>query len=783
MAGASFFLCAGFQWVYLERMADCCDVNGEPGPSLFKDPVCEMNVDPSDSESLVYQGVTYYFCSGSCLKEFREHPEKHLDEGARVKRVTARVPDAIYVCPMHSEVRQVGPGNCPICGMALEPEKVTLEEAPNLEWIDMSRRFKASLVFTVPLFVLAMVGMTPWVQLVLATPVVFWCGWPLLVRGFDSIRTRNLNMFTLIAIGVLAAFGYSLVALVAPQWVPAAVHAHGGVPLYFESAAVITSLVLLGQLLELRARAQTGGAIRALLGLAPRTARRVSAEGLEEEVPLDDVRVGDILRVRPGEKIPVDGVVLEGTSFVDESMITGEAVPAEKEAGGKVTGATVNGTGSFLMRAERVGAETLLAQIVQMVAAAQRSRAPIQRLADRVSGIFVPAVFGAAMLTFVAWWFFGPEPAWSYAFVNAIAVLIIACPCALGLATPMSIMVGTGAGARAGILIKNAEALENLEKVDTLVFDKTGTLTEGKPSVTSIVARQGIDEVTALAYAANLEQGSEHPLASALLREARRRGAAVRAVQNFQSHTGMGVSAQFEGKSLAIGNARLLEKLNVRDQDAQKLAEDMRKTGQTVMFLVVDGKVSGIFGVSDRLKGSTPEAIRRLRAVGIRLVLVTGDSRVTAEAIAQQLGITEVIADTLPAQKAEIIQRLQKEGRFVAMAGDGINDAPALAQAQVGIAMGTGADVAIESAGVTLVRGDLLSIVQARTLSVATLRNIWQNLAFAFGYNLLGVPLAAGLLFPWFGLLLSPMFASAAMSLSSVSVIGNALRLRRVRLG
>jgi Cu+-exporting ATPase len=681
--------------------------------------------------------------------------------------------------------------------MALERRTAAVEDGPDPELVDMARRFRVGLVLTLPLLALAMGDMVPgeplrhlvspgwlgWGQLALATPVVLWGGWPFFVRAWRSIAGRSLNMFTLIALGTGLAYAHSVAAVLAPGLFPASFRAHGGgVGLYFEAAAVITVLVLLGQVLELRARSRTSGAIRALLGLAPRTARRLRPDGAEEDVALELVEPGDRLRVRPGEKIPVDGAVLEGASSVDESMMTGEPIPVEKGPASRVTGGTVNGTGGFVMRAERVGRETLLAQIVQMVSEAQRSRAPIQRLADRVSAFFVPAVVAVAALTAIAWGLAGPEPRMAYALVNAVAVLIIACPCALGLATPMSIMVGTGRGATAGVLVRNAEALETLEKVDTLVVDKTGTLTEGKPALTSVATAERRSEAEILRLAASLERGSEHPLAAAIVAGAERRGLALSPVEAFRSVTGKGVTGRVDGRSVALGNRRLLEDLGLALDGFGERAEALRAAGQTVMFVAVDGGVAGVIGVADPIKGSTPEALNLLRSAGVRVVMLTGDSRATALAIASKLEIADVEAEVLPEQKGAVIRRLQAAGRVVAMAGDGVTDAPALAQAQVGIAMGTGTDVAMQSAGITLVQGDLRGIARARRLSQATMRNIRENLFFAFAYNALGVPLAAGVLYPAFGILLSPIIASAAMSLSSVSVIGNALRLRRVRL-
>jgi len=700
-----------------------------------------------------------------------------------------------YTCPMHPQVISDRPGSCPICGMALEPLTVTAEEEEDPELRDMTRRFWISLVLTAPLVVIAMGHAIPglghwlspalrgWIELALATPVVMWCGWPLLVRGWQSVVNRSLNMFTLIAMGVGVAWGYSLIAVVAPGIFPASFRDESGaVGVYFEAAAVITSLVLLGQMLELRARRSTSGAIRALLGMAATTARRLRDDGGEEDIPLQEVHIGDRLRVRPGEKVPVDGTVLEGRSAVDESMITGEAIPVEKQPGDKVIGSTVNATGSFIMRAERVGSDTLLARIVQMVGEAQRSRAPIQRLADKVAGWFVPAVILAAIVTFVVWSIWGPAPAMAFAILNAVAVLIIACPCALGLATPMSVMVGVGRGAQAGVLIRNAEALEVMERIDTLIVDKTGTLTEGKPKLVSLTPAAGWTEADLLHFAASIERGSEHPLAAAIVSGATERGIEPAEAQEFESVTGKGVKGRVNGRTVALGNAGFMEQLQVDTTALHDRAEESRRDGQTVMFVAVDGKPAGLLGVADPIKGSTPEAVRMLRDAGVEIVMVTGDSRTTAAAVAGKLGLTHVEAEVLPDQKAAVVRRLQQEGRKVAMAGDGVNDAPALAQADVGIAMGTGTDVAIESAGITLVKGDLRGIAKARLLSRAAVRNIRQNLFFAFIYNAIGIPIAAGVLYPVFGLLLNPMIAAAAMSFSSVSVVGNALRLRRVQL-
>ena len=702
-----------------------------------------------------------------------------------------------WVCPMHQQIVRSAPGTCPICGMALEPRTARAGEEVNPELVDMTRRFWVSLVPTVPVFLLSMSEMLPdqpvqhglgpatlnWIQALLATPVVLWGGQPFFERGWASVRTGNLNMFTLIALGTGVAYGYSVVATLFPAVFPPTVRTHGGaVPVYFEAAAVITVLVLLGQVLELRARSRTGSAIRALLGLAPKTARRVRDDGTEEDLPLEHVQAGDRLRVRPGEKVPVDGVIIEGSGVIDESMVTGEPMPVEKQPGDRVTGGTVSGAGSFIMRAERVGRDTLLARIVQMVGEAQRSRAPIQRLADQVASYFVPAVIVAAVLAFLAWWQLGPEPRLAHAVINAVAVLIIACPCALGLATPMSIMVGTGRGAQAGVLIRHAEALEVLERVDVLVVDKTGTLTEGKPRLVRAIAAEGFDENEVVRLAASVEMNSEHPLAAALVRAAQERGLAVTAAADFHSDTGKGVRGTVDRHAVALGNARLLEGLGVVVDWRAGDAAELRAQGHTVMFLAVDGRIGGLLAVGDAIKASTPEAIRLLHEERIRIVMLTGDNRATAAAVAAQLGIDVVEAEVLPEQKGATIKRLQAEGHCVAMAGDGVNDAPALAQADVGLAMGTGTDVAMESAGITLVKGDLRGIVKARRLSRATMRNIRENLMFAFLYNTLGIPIAAGVLYPYFGILLSPMIAAAAMTFSSVSVISNALRLRSVEL-
>jgi Cu+-exporting ATPase len=751
------------------------------GPAL-KDPVCGMTPKPDTPHRQVHAGRTYLFCSARCVEKFRAEPQRYLTS-SRGEPAASQAAPGQYTCPMHPEIVRDGPGSCPICGMALEPLVPGAHEDTS-ELDDMTWRFWVSLVLTVPVFALAMGEMvlghglsptaTPWIQALLATPVVLWGGWPFFQRGYASLVSRHLNMFTLIALGTGAAWGYSALAVLAPQIFPASFRgAHGGVAVYFEAAAVIVTLVLLGQVLELRARGRTGAAIRALLDLAPKTARRIAPDGAERDVPLEEIAVGDRLRVRPGEKVPVDAMVLDGTSAVDEAMITGEPLPAEKRAGDHVTGATVNGTGTLVIRAERVGSDTLLAQIVAMVSEAQRSRAPIQKLADAVAGWFVPAVIGVAALAFGAWAWVGPEPRFAHALINAVAVLIIACPCALGLATPMSIMVAAGKGATAGVLFKDAEAIEVLRAVDTLVVDKTGTLTEGRPRLVSVVPVEGRSEEEVLRLAASLERGSEHPLAAAIVNGAAERGLKLAETTDFQSITGKGVRGTVDGHSVGVGNRALLDELEV---DVRPLAE------RAGIFVAVDGAPAGVLAVADPIKESTPEAVRQLHADGLRLVMLTGDHRITAQAVAQKLGIDEVIADVLPERKAQVVKELQAGGHVVAMAGDGINDAPALAQAQVGIAMGTGTDVAIESAGVTLVKGDLRAVARARALSRATMRNIRQNLFFAFVYNALGVPIAAGALYPAFGILLSPMIAAAAMSLSSVSVIANALRLRRAAL-
>lgn len=795
------------------------------------DPVCGMEVSCDSEHHSHYENKQYYFCSDNCRHKFETDAESYLNKDK--KRSEAVDETAIYTCPMDPEIKQKGPGtcpkcgmalepmgapvaatkteytcpmhpqivqdepgNCPKCGMALEPRTVTVEE-DNEELNDMSRRFWISSVLAVPVFILAMIAdLAPaflpqglsmhtvqWIEFILATPVVLWGGWPFYVRAVQSVITRNLNMFTLIGLGVSVAWLYSMVALLMPQLFPPLMKMEGGlVDVYFEAAAVITALVLLGQVLELRARSRTNAAIQMLLGLAPNTARIVYNDGREEDIPLEDVKVGDILRVRPGEKIPVDGTVTEGESNVDESMVTGEPVPVSKSAGEKLIGATVNATGSMLMRTEKIGADTLLSQIVTMVAEAQRSRAPIQKLADMVAGYFVPAVVVIAVIAFIVWNSVGPEPRLAFAIINAVAVLIIACPCALGLATPISIMVGTGRGAMAGVLIKNAEALEIMEKVDTLVVDKTGTLTEGKPKLVSIISVEGFNDAENLRAAASLERASEHPLAEAIVRGAEDKYISLNTVEDFQSVTGKGVTGTIQNQKVALGNIKLLESLNIGVGDLPKQADTLRAEGQTVMLLAIDGKATGLIGVADPIKITTAAAIKDLHAEGVDVVMLTGDNRTTAQAVASKLDIDRVEADVLPDQKANIVKELQAMGKIVAMAGDGINDAPALAQAHVGIAMGTGTDVAMESAGVTLVKGDLRGIVRARRLSRATMKNIRQNLFFAFIYNSAGVPIAAGVLYPVFGMLLSPMIAAAAMSFSSVSVITNALRLRRTKL-
>ena len=753
------------------------------------DPICGMTVDETSALSTERDGRTFYFCSDQCRQKFLSPPTNAEPE----KEPPGK---AIYTCPMHPEIVQDHSGSCPKCGMALEPVTSGGEEK-NKELIDMSRRFWVCTALTLPVFFLAMIAdmmpgwlpnwfsmhLVQWIECALATPVVVWGGWPFFVRGWQSVRTWNLNMFTLIALGVSVAWGYSMMALLFPGLFPPIMQMHSGlVAVYFEAAAMITTLVLLGQVLELRARSRTNAAIEMLLSLAPNTARIVRDDGTEEDIPLEQVQPGDTLRVRPGDKVPVDGKVIDGESNIDESMVTGESIPVAKSAGEKIIGATVNGTGSLLMRAEKVGSDTLLAQIVTMVANAQRTRAPIQKLADVVAGYFVPTVVGCAVVAFFVWWVWGPEPRLAHAVVNAVAVLIIACPCALGLATPIAIMVGTGRGALAGVLIKNAEALEIMEKVDTLVVDKTGTLTEGKPKLVQVQAETGFVEDELLRLAASLERASEHPLAEAIVRGVEEKGIELVKAENFQSVTGKGVTGEVDGHKAAAGNVALLESLGINAGDLSQQADKQRAEGQTVILFAINGKAAGLIGVADPIKESTAEAIRDLHAEGISIVMITGDNQITANAVAAKLEIDQVHAEVLPEHKAELIKKLQAEGHIVAMAGDGINDAPALAQAHVGIAMGTGTDVAIESAGITLVKGDLLGIVKARRLSRATMRNIRQNLFFAFFYNTAGVPVAAGVLYPFFGILLSPMIAAAAMSFSSVSVISNSLRLKRVQL-
>jgi Cu+-exporting ATPase len=753
-----------------------------------RDPVCSMAVEPESPHSVLHEGTLYRFCSARCAERFRAEPARFLAPEAS-PAANKLTPNKLtpgmgrHTCPMHPEVVQDGPGSCPICGMALEPMAPSLDEGPNHELIDMQRRFVVSALLTLPLFVGGMAEMLPaFAQLALATPVVLWGGWPFFVRGVASLRTLRFNMFTLIMLGTGAAYLSSVVATLAPQLFPASFRTHAGAaPVYFEAAAVIVTLVLLGQVLELRARHRSGAAIRSLLALAPRTARRLLDDGSEEDVAIESVQPGDRLRVRPGEKIPVDGVVLEGRSGVDESMLTGDSIPVEKGAGDRVIGATVNQAGGFVFRAEHVGGATLLAQIVALVAEAQRSRAPIQRLADAVSAWFVPAVVVVALITFAAWAWMGPEPRLAYALVNAVAVLVIACPCALGLATPMSILVAAGKGASAGVLFRDAEAIEMLRQVDTLVVDKTGTLTEGRPRLVATLPAADFDETEVLRVAAGLERASEHPLAAAVLAAARERGIALDAAGDFEARVGRGVVGSVGGRRVVLGNRALLDAEGIDAGALASAAEAQRAEGATSLFVAIDGRVAGVLAIADPVKPTTPEALRLLRADGVRVVMLTGDHRTTAQAVATRLGIDEVHAEVMPGQKADLVARLQAAGHVVAMAGDGVNDAPALALAQVGLAMGTGTDIAMQSAGVTLVRGDLRAIARARRLSRATVRNIRQNLFFAFVYNLLGVPVAAGALYPW-GILLSPMIAAGAMSLSSVSVIANALRLRRTSL-
>jgi P-type Cu+ transporter len=756
------------------------------------DPVCGMTVDPATSKHRhEHHGEIFHFCSNGCRTKFAADPAKYLEKKEPPPEMPA---GTIYTCPMHPEVRQEGPGTCPICGMALEPAVVSLDDAQNPELADMTRRFWIGALLAAPVVVLEMGGhllghalvapmLSNWIQFVFATPVVLWAGWPFFVRGWQSLQTRNLNMFTLIAMGTTVAYVYSLIATVVPQAFPATFRDHGGaVAVYFEAAAVITILVLLGQVLELRARDATSGAIKALLRLAPKTARRVGDDGHDHEVEIDQLAVGDRLRVRPGEKVPVDGIILEGRSSLDESLVTGESMPVSKEQGARVVAGTLNQSGGFVMRADKVGRDTLLSQIVQMVADAQRSRAPIQRLADQVAGWFVPTVIAAAVIAFAAWYAFGPEPRLAYGLVAAVSVLIIACPCALGLATPMSIMVGVGRGAHEGVLIKNAEALERMEKIDTLVVDKTGTLTEGKPDVTAIVTAEGFDEAEVLRLAASVERASEHPLADAIVRHARARNLTLGEVSGFDAPTGKGARGTVDGKSVALGNAPFLASLGIATDALSTEGDRLRGDGATVIAMAVDTKIAALFAIADPVKASTPDALKALAADGIKVIMLTGDNRTTANAVARRIGITEIEAEVLPDQKSAVVARLRAAGKIVAMAGDGVNDAPALAAADVGIAMGTGTDVAMESAGITLLKGDLGGIARARKLSAATMRNIRQNLFFAFIYNAAGIPIAAGILYPAFGILLSPIIAAAAMSLSSVSVVGNALRLRVAKL-
>ena len=767
---------------------------GDKAANVAIDPVCGMSVNRDTAKHrFAYKGQDYFFCSARCRERFEAEPQKYLAPKQSRQPEPAAPAGTIYTCPMHPEVRQVGPGSCPICGMALEPEQVSLDQAPDPELIDMTRRFWVALVLTLPVFAIEMgshLGLghlvppmwSNWISFVLATPVVLWAGAPFFVRGWRSLVTRNLNMFTLIAMGTGVAYVYSVVGTLAPQLFPPAFRdMHGMVAVYFEAAAVITVLVLLGQVLELRARERTSGAIKALLGLAPKTARRITDHG-DEDVAIDAIVVGDRLRVRPGEKIPVDGVVIEGRSAVDESMVTGESMPVSKAEGARVIGGTVNQSGGLVLSAEKVGRDTMLARIVDMVARAQRSRAPIQRLADRVAGWFVPAVIAAAVAAFAAWMTFGPEPRFTFGLVAAVTVLIIACPCALGLATPMSIMVGVGRGAHSGILIRDAEALERFERIDTIVLDKTGTLTEGKPKVVSIVAAAGIEENELLRLSASVERSSEHPLAQAILNAARERGVKFSDAADFASPSGKGATGTVDGRRIALGNAMLMGELGISTGDVDAAAEAARQDGATAIYVAVDGRAAGIIAIADPIKASAPAALQNLREDGLRVVMLTGDNLTTARAVASKLGIDEIEAGVLPERKSEVVQRLRKEGRNVAMVGDGVNDAPALAAADIGVAMGGGTDVAIESAGVTLLTGDLTGLVRARRLSVATMRNIRQNLTFAFLYNAAGVPIAAGVLYPVFGILLSPMIGAAAMALSSVSVISNALRLARTRL-
>jgi len=816
-----------------------CGMTLEPVPAqkmAYADPVCGMTTDQEgEFTPFEHDGTTYYFCSDHCLAKFKSDPARYIQPpsgggnkepadpgpaytcpmhpeivqagpgacpkcGMALEPMTpAPASRTEYTCPMHPEIVQDGPGSCPKCGMALEPRTVSLEEEEkNPEYAYMRKRFVFGAILTVPLVIIAMREMLPgghvieslaspktlgWLEFILATPVVLWAGWVFYVRAIQSLINKSLNMFTLIGLGVSVAYIYSLVAVLFPEIFPASMRGpDGSVGVYFEAAAVIVTLILLGQVMELRARSQTGAAIKALLGLAPKTARKINEDGSETDIPLEHVQVGDVLRIRPGEKVPVDGIVVDGASSMDESMISGEPIPVKKQEGDKVIGATVNTTGALTMRAEKVGSDTLLSQIVQMVAQAQRSRAPIQKLADIVAGYFVPTVVTVALIAFAIWFYFGPDPRLAHALIVAVSVLIIACPCALGLATPMSIMVATGKGATMGVLFKNAEAIETMRKINTLVVDKTGTLTLGKPKLTGVVSAQDMDEEKLLLLAASLEKSSEHPLAAAIVAGAGERGVKPVDVADFASHTGKGVSGSVDNSKVLLGNLKLMKDVGIVTKDLEERAEEMRKEGQTVMFVAADGKLAGLLAVSDPIKETTPQAIRKLHEEGVRVVMLTGDSRVTAEAVAAKLGIDQVVAEVLPDEKADAVKRFQNEGKMVAMAGDGINDAPALAQAQVGIAMGTGTDVAMESASVTLVKGDLIGIVRARKLSRATMANIKQNLFFAFIYNSLGVPVAAGVLYPFLGILLSPIIAAAAMSLSSVSVVSNALRLRRVKI-
>lgn len=777
-----------------EHQHEHCKHDSHEGQAA-KDPVCGMSVDPNTANhQSMYEGKTWYFCSAGCKSKFNKHPEHYLSDKQETQNSVA--PGTIYTCPMHPEIRQEGPGDCPICGMALEPEEVNIIEGASEELRDMTRRFWIGLVLTLPVLILEMGGhfsglaerfpaqMSNWIQLVLATPVVVWAGWPFFVRGWKSIVNHNLNMFTLIAMGTGVALIYSLVATLAPQVFPVAFQQKdGSVSVYFEAAAVIVVLVLLGQVLELRAREKTSGAIKALMDLAPATARKLDDEGSESEVSLDQVEVGDRLRVRPGDKVPLDGELLEGHSYVDESLVTGEPLAVNKQTGDQVIGGSINQQGSFIMRTDKIGRDTMLSQIVQMVASAQRSRAPIQGLADKVAGWFVPIVILVAVIAFIVWSFVGPSPAMAFGLIAAVSVLIIACPCALGLATPMSIMVGVGRGAQSGILIRDAEALERIEQVDTVVVDKTGTLTEGKPQVTRIVPAEGFNKEELMRVVASLEIGSEHPLAHAILDKAKAMNLSLSDAQDFDSPSGKGVSGKIDGQKVLVGNRILMESEGIDTATYEGDANQFRMEGATVIFTAINGKIAGLIVIADPIKETTQEAILSLQNEGLRVVMLTGDNKTSAEAVARKLHIDEVEAEVLPENKSKIVQRLKTEGRIVVMAGDGVNDAPALATADVGIAMGTGTDVAMESAGITLLRGDLMGIVEARHLSLATMRNIRQNLFFAFVYNFAGIPIAAGILYPFAGILLSPIFAAAAMSMSSVSVITNALRLKVIKLG